>query len=318
MSPIATSEIPSAAANSSGMSETDTCGRDGAGNPCGSDADDGHAVRREVEQDREGDRGDDGDEDARRPRRDAQEPQDDAEAEQADAERPGIGLVEVLDEGRRLGDQSAGVGAEPEQLGQLADEDHDRETRQVPGPDRVREEVGDEAELGQAGADGDQPDEDREHPGEGDRLLLVAGGERQDRRGDHGSERGVRAEHEDGRRSDEGVRDQADDRRVQPRDRRQARELRVGHPLRNEQRDEDDPGDEVAWQPRPFVGAEHAHAGHPAFDLPAPRARRSLLNHPSMMTRADARTRTDAARRVGTGRCRPLGCDRTVWPNLDE
>ena len=40
-----------------------------------------------------------------------------------------------------------GVGREPEQLGQLADEDDDREAGQVAGPHRVREQVGDEAEL---------------------------------------------------------------------------------------------------------------------------------------------------------------------------
>ena len=44
-------------------------------------------------------------------------------------------------------------------------------------------------EPGDAGADRDEPDEEREHPGEGDRLLLVAGGERQDRGRDHRSER---------------------------------------------------------------------------------------------------------------------------------
>ena len=120
-----------------------------------------------------------------RPRRHSHEAQDDGEAEQADAERPGIRLVEALEERARLGDEPARVGAESEQLGQLADEDHDRETGQVPGPDRVREQVGDEAELGCARADRDEPDQEREHPSEGDRLLLVAGGKRQDRRRDH-------------------------------------------------------------------------------------------------------------------------------------
>ncbi len=111
--------------------------------------DHGNPVRREVEHHRQPDRDHDGDEDAGCPRRHPHETQDDAEAQQADAERPGVRLVEALDEGHRFGDEPARVGAEPEQLGQLADEDHDRETRQVAGPDRVREQVGDEAELGQ-------------------------------------------------------------------------------------------------------------------------------------------------------------------------
>ena len=44
-----------------------------------------------------------------------------------------------------------------------------------------------------ARADGDDPDEEREHPGQGDRHLLAAGGERQDGGGDHRPERRIRA-----------------------------------------------------------------------------------------------------------------------------
>ena len=130
----------------------------------------------------------------------------DAEAEQADAERPHVGLVQILEEGYDLRDQPAGIGREPEQLGQLTDEDHDGEAREVPGSDRVRQEVGDEPEPGDAAPTVTRPDQQGEHSGEADRDLLVTEGKWQDRGRDHGTERGIGTEDEDRRRSDEGDR----------------------------------------------------------------------------------------------------------------
>ena len=97
-------------------------------------------------------------------------------------------------------------------------------------------------------------------------CLLVAGGEWQDRRRDHRAERRIRAEDEDRRRADEGVRDEADDRRVQAGDRRQAGQLRVGHALRHEQGDEDDAGDQVAGEERPVVRAGDPDPRDPSLD----------------------------------------------------
>ena len=61
-----------------------------------------------------------------------------------------------------------------------------------------------------------------------------------------GPERGVRAEHEDPRRAEDRVADQAQDRGVEAGDGRQPGELGVRHPLRHEQRGQDEPGDDVA------------------------------------------------------------------------
>ncbi len=60
------------------------------------------------------------------------------------------------------------------------------------------EQVGDEAELAQAEADLDEPDHQREHPGQRDGARRVAAGDSgSDRREDQRGDRGVRAEHED-------------------------------------------------------------------------------------------------------------------------
>ena len=110
-----------------------------------------------------------------------------------------------------------------------------------------------------APSDGDRADEQREHRGQRDRARRIAVGadEREDRGGDHRPERRVRAEHEDPRRAEDRVAEQAQDRRVEAGDRRQPGELGVRHPLRDEQRRQDEPGDDVVRKPADPVGAEH-------------------------------------------------------------
>ena len=126
------------------------------------------------------------------------EAEDDAQAQEADAERPGVGHLESLDEGDGLRDEAIRVGGEPEELGQLADEDDHRQAGQVARAHGAGEQVGHEPEPSHAGSERDDPDEERQHPGQGDGLLLAACGQRQDGRRDHRPEGGVRAQHEDG------------------------------------------------------------------------------------------------------------------------
>ena len=164
---------------------------------------------------------------------------------------------------------------EAEELRQLADEDHDRRdrpgSRSAPGSRAGRRRT----RAWRRPRRRITPDEEREHPGQRDGLLLGAGGERQDRRRDHRPERRVGAEDQDRRRPDEGVGDQADDGRVEARDRRQPGQLRVRHPLRHEQGHEHDARDQVARQPRPLVRPERPDAGHPVLDHAEPGLRRT-------------------------------------------
>ena len=96
---------------------------------------------------------------------------------------------------------------------------------------------------------------------DGPLWIPVRAHQREDGRGDHRPERGVRSEHEDPGRPDERVTDQAQDRCVETCDGRKARELGVSHPLRHQQRGEDEPCHQIPWQPPRLVVAQHRHCG---------------------------------------------------------
>ena len=176
---------------------------------------------------------------------------DDAQGQQADAQGAEVGLVEVGDELAEVHQHVAAVDAEAEELGQLADDDDDRQAGHVAEPDRLREQVGDEAEPGDAGADGDGAHQQRQHPRQSHGSLHRACGQRQDDGRDDGAQRRVRAQHQVRRRPERGIGHQAHDRRVQAGDGGQAGQLGIGHALRHQQRREHDGGDQVAAQPLP-------------------------------------------------------------------
>jgi hypothetical protein len=192
--------------------------------------------------------------------------QDQRDPGDADRGRRGhrLPLGQALDEAGDLGDQALGADLEPEELGQLPDQDGQGQPVHIADHRRLGDEVGDEAEFRHGGQDHDRPGDDGEHGGQLDRPRLVALGrhQRQDRRGDHRPERGVRAQDQDARRAEDGVAEQAQDGRVQPGDRRQARQFRVGHALRDQQRGEHHPGDNVPGEPLALVGRDHLEPGH--------------------------------------------------------
>ena len=114
-------------------------------------------------------RTDHGDEHRRDRSSDAGEHEQDGQRDQAEHQRRRVALVESVEERPHLLDEAVGVGREPAQLGQLADDDGDRQPVHVSDLDLLREQVGDETELRDPEPDQDQPDHDRHHPGERDR-----------------------------------------------------------------------------------------------------------------------------------------------------
>ena len=72
---------------------------------------------------------------------------------------------------------------------------------------------------------------------------------------------------------------QAEDRGVQAGDRRQAGELGVGHPLRHQQRGQDQPGDHVLGQPARPVGRERGESRRGGAHPRAPPGRRRGCGH---------------------------------------
>ena len=138
------------------------------------------------------------------------------------------------------------VRAEPEQPGQLADHDDQRDAIEIALAHGRGQEIGQEPEPGDRRPDDDQADEDRQQAGQRDGPRLVARRQRHDRRRDDRQQRRVRPENQDPRRTEERVGDQRQDRRVQPDDRGQAGRLGVAHPGGDQDRGQDDPGEHVA------------------------------------------------------------------------
>ena len=216
---------------------------------------------RQVEHVHRDDRQHDGDEDRRDLRHDAFQDQDECECAHADGQRCGNGLAgdETVEEPLQLGDEPIGVHGEPEQLGELTDQDRQCEAVHVADLRGLRQEIGDEAQMCQAGQQHDGAHEEREHRGQHDgfRWIPVRPDEGKDRRGDHGAERRVGAEDQVPRWPHQRIGGQAQDGRVEARDRGQAGELRVGHALWHEQSCQHEPGHDIFRQPRPLVGAQH-------------------------------------------------------------
>jgi hypothetical protein len=209
----------------------------------------------------EGDGGEDGshhgDEDAGGLRQPALQAHDHDQTEHADGQGGphGLPVGQSRDETRELGPEAVAVHREPEELRELADQDRERQPVHVADDRGLRDQVGDEAQPGDPRERDDGPDEECERRPERDCPGRVAlrGDQREDGGGDHRPERRVGPQHQDPRRPEHGVGDKAEDGRVQARDRGEARQLRVGHPLRHQERGQDQPGHDVAAQPPRLV-----------------------------------------------------------------
>ena len=144
---------------------------------------------------------DDDDEDRGHLRQHPLQHQDHEQPEPADGQRgrDRRAVGDTPDEAGDLTEEARGVHREPEELGELADQDRQGQPVHVADHRRLRDQVRDEAEPADAGQHGDRAGHQRERRGERDRAgrIPVRADQREDRRGDHGSERGVRAEDED-------------------------------------------------------------------------------------------------------------------------
>ena len=169
-----------------------------------------------------------------------------------------------------------GIDGEPEELGQLADDDRQREPVHVADLGRLRQQVRDEPEPGQPGDHHHHADHHRQHRRERDGPSGVTVGEQErgDRRRDHRAQRRVGTEHQHSGGPEDRVPDQAQDRGVEPGHRRQPGQLGVRHPLRHQQRRQDEAGDDVLGQPCPLVRPGQPQTGHVL--LPPGRSRRRV------------------------------------------
>ena len=213
---------------------------------------------RQVQQHGRRDGRQDGDQHAQRPQRPAHA-EDDGERQQAGRQRPRVGLPQVRHDGADLLEEAIGVDRDAEQLRQLADDDRHGQAGQVARApawtaDRPRSPAGPprpRRRSGRPSARACRPARSRA-PGcaaAGGRTAAIIGPSDE-----------VRPQHQPGRRPEHGVGEQADDGGVEPGDRRQAGQLRVGHPLRHQQGRQHQPRHHIPRQPRRLVGAHDAQA----------------------------------------------------------
>jgi len=155
---------------------------------------------------------------------------------ETDRDRRAVALVKAVDERPELVDEAVRVGREPTELGQLTDDDRVGKPVHVADLHLLREEVSDEAELGDTEADLAKSDHEGHHAGQRDRprRIVSCHHKRRDRGEAQRSERRVWPQHQDSARSHDRVPNETGDRRVQPRDRGKPGQLCVGHALGHE------------------------------------------------------------------------------------
>ncbi len=147
------------------------------------------------------------------------------------------------------------------QLGQLADEDDERDAVQIAGQDRLGQEGGDEAEPGRAGDQVEHAGHQREDRQQGQIPFRVARCERRQAGRDQQAGGGVRTDDQLPRRAEQGIGQQRKDRRVDADDRGHARELGVGEADRQGDRRDRDPGHDVFGQPAAVVPHQRGEPG---------------------------------------------------------
>ncbi len=169
-----------------------------------------------------------------------------------------------VDEPHEFADEPVGVDREPEQFRKLADQDRQGETVHVADHGGLGQQVGDEPQPRDAGEDHDGTDHQCQDGGQRDGLHRIAVGhqQRQEGRSDHRAQGRIRSEHQDLARAEDRVREQAQDRGVEPGDRGESGKFRVRHPLRHQERREDETCHDIFREPVALIGRDHPNPRH--------------------------------------------------------
>ena len=170
----------------------------------------------------------------------------------------------LVDDSPRLAQRAVRGDGEAEELRDLAQQHRQRDAVHVAVADRLREQLGDEAETCEARGNADDAGDDCHHSGQRDRALRLARRKRQHDREDHGRERRVRAQDENAARTEQGVREQRHDGRVEAVDTRHAGCLGVRDADRHEHGRHDETGHKVVPQPGRLVLTQSVQPGKPA------------------------------------------------------
>ena len=191
----------------------------------------------------------------------------------------------LLDDSQRLPDRSVRGDRKAKELRDLAQHHRQRDAVHVAVADRLREQLSDEAESSQARRNAHNAGNDGHHSGHRDCALRIARRQRQHDCEDHGRERRVRAENDDAAGTEQGVREQRHDGRVEAIDARHPRCLRVRDADRHEHGRHDEAGDDVVPQPGGLVLTQRVQPGKPARPSGSGRESCRALDAPTLWRR---------------------------------
>ena len=186
----------------------------------------------------------------------------------------------MLDQLLQLRHELVGVARIAEQLGQLADEDDQRDAVQIAGQDRLRQEGGDEAEPGRAGDQVEHAGHQREDRQQGQIPLRVACRERRQARSDQQAGGGVRTDDQLPRGAEQRIGEQREDRRVDADDGGHAGEIGVGEADRQGDRRDRNPGQHIFGQPAAVVPRRAWRARARAAPAGSHASQRALVHGP--------------------------------------
>ena len=180
----------------------------------------------------------------------------DGEHGEREPQRPHVRVAELAHQALHPAGRRRAAAREPQDGGELADEDLDGDAGQDARDDGSRDEVGDPSEPQQAHGDEDDADDEGE---ERDEVQVLGGAHRGNRRDPAGEHRGdgrVGTHGEVTARTEQGDHERARHERVQTGDRRHVRQAGGGHLLGDGDGDEGQARDEVRPQPGDPVAAQ--------------------------------------------------------------
>ena len=202
--------------------------------------------------------------------------QNQRESAAADHERRDVGGARqhLVDDSHHLAQWSVRAHGEAEELRDLAHHHGQRDAVHVAVTDWFRQQLGNEAETREARSHAHHTGHDRHHSAKRDGALRVAARKRQHGCQDHSRERRVRSEDKNAARTEQRVREQRHDGRVEPVDPWQPGCLRIRNADRHEHRRHDETCDDVVSQPGRLILSKRAETGDPAHPAGTIRVRR--------------------------------------------
>ncbi len=203
--------------------------------------------------------------------------QEEDQGRQTHHQRRHVHVPDVAYEGSNLCRQGLALDRDTRGLLQLSDDHDDRDAAQVPHQDRLRQQVGDEAEAQDPRDDRDHPNDEREGRGQGGVLRGVPGRQGSDHGRGHECCGRFRTHGQLPGRAQHGIQREGRQDRPQADDGFEASQTGVRHDLRDQVRRHRDACYYIAAQPAAFVPAELIKSGEQACDTRQSAGIRRLL-----------------------------------------